>query len=100
MRRLDELIQDLRLALRTTIRDPGFALTAIAVLAAGIGLAVATFSIANTVLRRPLPIHDQDRVVVLWGAADRQRAVSAAHSSTTSIAFAGSARRSRQWPAP
>jgi len=70
MRWLDELIQDVRLALRTTIRAPAFAGTAIALLAAGIGLAVSTFTVANAVLRRPLPVRDQDRVVVLWGAAE------------------------------
>ena len=65
MRWPDELIQDVRLALRTTIRAPAFAGTAIALLAAGIGLAVSTFTVANAVLRRPLPVRDQDRVVVL-----------------------------------
>src|SRR3954454_6199157 len=66
----DDLARDVRLAGRTLVHDRGFSRAVIAVLAFGIALAVAIFSIANTVLRRPLPVHDQDRVVVLWGTAE------------------------------
>ena len=71
MKWFDDLRHDLRLAARSLWRDVWFSAAAIAVLAVGIGLAVAMFTIASTVLRRPLPIHDQGRVVVLWGTADR-----------------------------
>ena len=41
----------------------------VVVLACGIALSVAMFTVADTVLRRPLPVLDQERVVVLWGEA-------------------------------
>jgi predicted permease len=54
-------------ALRSLARTPGFALTAILTLALGIGLATAVFTVADALLLRRLPVHDQDRLVVLWG---------------------------------
>jgi putative ABC transport system permease protein len=67
---IDDLTQDLRHGVRALVHNPGFSGATIGVLAFGIGLAVAMFTIANTVLLRPLPVHEQDRVVVLWGAAE------------------------------
>src|SRR5919109_1505200 len=61
---MGHLIQSIR-TLRT---NPGFALTAILTLALGIGLAIAVFTVADAFLLRPLPVRDQDRLVVLWGA--------------------------------
>src|SRR5262249_23721333 len=55
---------------RWLVREPKSAMVVILVLACGIGLSVAIFTTANTVLRRPLPIVDEQRVVVLWGQAD------------------------------
>ena len=66
-------MNDLRYALRSLRRTPGFTLTAILTLALGIGLATAVFTVADTLLLRRLPIRDQDRVVVLWGER-RERA--------------------------
>lgn len=59
--------------LRTLVRSPGFALTAILTLALGIGLATAVFTVADALLLRRLPVRDQDRLVVLW-AEGRDRA--------------------------
>ncbi|HEV8263564.1 MAG TPA: ADOP family duplicated permease [Gemmatimonadales bacterium] len=56
-------------ALRSLARTPGFALTATLTLALGIGLATAVFTVADALLLRRLPVHDQDRLVVLWGQA-------------------------------
>jgi putative ABC transport system permease protein len=67
---LDALRQDVRLAVRTWARDPGFAAAALITLAFGIGLAVAMFTVFDAVLQRPLPVQDQDRIVVLWGEED------------------------------
>jgi len=65
---VDRLFQNIRLGTRSLRRTPGFAMTAILTLALGIGLATAVFTVADTLLLRRLPVRDQDRVVVLWGA--------------------------------
>jgi putative ABC transport system permease protein len=75
---------DLRFAVRGFRRAPGFFLTAVVVLALGIGMSVTMFTVFRTVLVRRLPVVDQERVVVLWTyASDPTAEVSAgtkAHS--------------------
>ena len=61
----DILVQDVRYAVRSLRRTPGFTITAILVAALGIGATTATFSIADHVLLRPLPFADPDRLVRL-----------------------------------
>ena len=63
---LDILRQDLTYTLRTLRRSPGFALTAIAVAALGIGATTAAFAILDHVILKPLPFADQDRLVQLF----------------------------------
>ncbi|HET7551106.1 MAG TPA: ABC transporter permease [Gemmatimonadaceae bacterium] len=58
--------QDIRLALRGFRRTPGFVATAVIILALGIGMSVAMFTVFRTVLVRQLPVVGQDRVVVMW----------------------------------
>ena len=59
-------VRNVRHALRVLLRAPGFSLTAIATLALGIGAATAMFTIVNSVLLRPLPFGDADRVLSVW----------------------------------
>jgi putative ABC transport system permease protein len=59
------LFFDLKFALRQLCKSPGFAATAIAMLAFGIGATTAIFSIVEGVLLRPLPFPDSGRLVVL-----------------------------------
>lgn len=58
----------LPVAFRSLARTPAFTATAVATLALGIGLATAVYTVADALLLRPLPVVDQDRVVLLWGA--------------------------------
>jgi putative ABC transport system permease protein len=58
--------QDLRFTARALGRTPGFALTAVLVIALGVGANTAAFSLADFVLLRPLPYPDSDRLVKLW----------------------------------
>jgi putative ABC transport system permease protein len=64
------LVRNVRHALRVLARAPAFSLTAIITLALGIGAATAMFTIVNSVLLRPLPFADADRVVSVWTRYD------------------------------
>src|SRR5690349_19551976 len=65
-RRMDHVRHDLRTALRGFRRSPSFTITAVLVLAIGIGMAVAMFTVFDAVVVRPLPVANPDRVVELY----------------------------------
>lgn len=62
-------ISDFRHGWRALVRTPGFLVTSVATLALAIGAVVGIFSVVNSVLLRPLPFPDSDRLVVVSGAA-------------------------------
>src|ERR1700722_49374 len=62
---MSKLLFDLRFSIRQLAKSPGFAVTAVLMLAFGIGATTAIFSIVEAVLLRPLPFPDSERVVVL-----------------------------------
>jgi len=71
---------DLKFALRSLRRNPGFALLAIFVMALGIGANTAVFSVVNAVLLKPLAYRDPDRIVTLaslWKSSGGHGLVSA-----------------------
>jgi putative ABC transport system permease protein len=64
--RTEEVLTDIRQALRAFRRCPGFVATATACLALGIGACVLIFSVVDAVLLRPLPFPESDRLVAIW----------------------------------
>ncbi len=66
VRPLEDLLADLRHALRIFRKDRGFALVVVLTLALGIGANSALFSVVNSVLLNPLPFDGADRLVFAW----------------------------------
>src|SRR6202007_2418799 len=57
------VISDLRYTLRLLLKSPGFTITAVLILGLGIGVNTAIFSLIDSVLLKPLPFPNPDRLV-------------------------------------
>ena len=63
---MEALAQDLRYAARTLVRRPGFSVLAVLTLAIGIAANGAIFSLVESLLLRPLPFRDPERLALVW----------------------------------
>src|SRR6187397_3038520 len=66
------MIKDLRYAVRTLLKRPGFLVIAVSTLALGIGATTAMFTVVNSVLLRPLQFPEPERIVLFQGINPRQ----------------------------
>jgi predicted permease len=65
---LETFLKDLRFGARMLRKNPGFTAVAVLTLALGIGATTSIFSVVNTLLLRPLPFPDSNRIVILQEA--------------------------------
>src|SRR6266568_8194975 len=64
--RVEMFLQNMRISIRTLTRTPGFALLSILVIAIGIGANVALFTVVRSVLLKPLPFKEPERLLRLY----------------------------------
>jgi predicted permease len=63
---MESFARDLRYGIRSLSRAPGFTFAAMVVIALGIGANVALFTVVRSVLLKPLPFRDSDRLVLMY----------------------------------
>jgi predicted permease len=79
---LENLRRDVRYAVRTLLRDAGFAAFAILIVGLGVGASCTIFSVVNTILLRPLPFRDPGRLVWIANHQDETNDMSGKTSQT------------------
>jgi hypothetical protein len=82
---MGSFLQDLRYGVRMLGKNPGFAALAVMTLALGIGANTAIFTVINSVLLRPLPYDEPDRLVMLW-ERDPRRNIEQQHVAPPNLA--------------
>ncbi len=70
---IEDTVRDVRFALRSLRKTPGYAVVAVLTLALGIGMCTAMFSVIDGVLLRPLALQEPGRLVELWEDASGDR---------------------------
>ncbi|HJY27022.1 MAG TPA: hypothetical protein VJ306_03220, partial [Pyrinomonadaceae bacterium] len=63
---IEPIFADIRWGLRSLLKRPAFTAIALLTLALGIGVNSAIFSAVDSLLLRPLPLSDPDRLVSVW----------------------------------
>src|SRR5579863_209511 len=66
---VETVLHDLRYSLRSFLKSPAFVVAAIATLALGIGANTAVFSVLDSVLLKPVPFPDPDRLVMFMNTS-------------------------------
>lgn len=84
---LDTVWQDVRHGARMLRKNPGFTAVATIILAIGIGANTAIFSVFNSVLLKPLPFKEPNRLVVIWETSLKDRTTISPISSADFIAW-------------
>src|SRR5262245_12163112 len=82
VRLLEEIWQDLRYGARMLMKQPGFTLIAVVMLALGIGANTAIFSVVNAVIINPLPYPGGDRLMTIYASHDLPPGMLRTHSIT------------------
>ena len=90
----ESVLRDVRYAARQLRHNPGFAATAMLVLAIGIGATTAIFSAVNPILFKPLPYPEAGRIAMIWEMRDK-----GAPMEVTFGSFHGLAERNRSFEA-
>jgi putative ABC transport system permease protein len=81
---MDTLLSDVRFAVRSLVRSPSFAITAVLALGLGIGSTAGVFSLLEGVVLRPLPYRDPSRLVTIW---DTNREKGLKHEAISPVTF-------------
>lgn len=69
--RLETLLRDLRISIRTLARQPGFSAVAMLVIAVGMGATISLFTVVWSVLLKPLPFDHPEQLVRLYESSER-----------------------------